>query len=584
MIPISLLDMTAGRLAQVAAVMQKWPSFKEISGESLLDLIAIGFGYSSYAGIQPTDVEGYPLDRLPETVEEFFDLVAWRMYVKSRASISDARMAFAAAWQRCDLSVRQHYGWLGHRSDLRSGRSYQPEPDPPSFVQKAIEQLPRHYKALRADGQLYWRLLAEHSSQIPALYWSQESGISQTQLIQSIGNSSWIAIDDAVVLYSSAMPIGLEARTFYDMAGRIVGHGFVCPDINGAVSYIYPPNGELFKRACIELWYRRPAPPALRDDLPSTVFADDFVSPYLPPRMEEEVPIEVTLEERDLPGPERTAMRVVNGRLDLGHSVEFEGTPHTRPAHAYRENDFDGLLGLKLVSASEVPADHCEWLLQKVPMAIEESTCGLLFRVSVTLESLAELELEWFHQAGSDDRVVELARMTANCATPVRAAGSDAQMAGTLGIVEACDVPEAGHFLSHYYPELGSLDEKCLGEYALNYWSKNGIREHKFGERDHFFLAFAVLRNLGCDPFHYMGESRAHWLPIFRLVRLAFAEAPQGELEARIAEIGHQARMLEQNCGSIEQLYEVLDSSLSPSRMFNRVPAEGFVDCTNAIY
>ena len=584
MIPISLLDITAGRLAQIGAVMQKWPSFKEISGDSMLDLIAIGFGYASYASIQPADVDGYPLDHLPETVEEFHDLVAWRIYVKSKASISDARMAFAAAWQRCDLSVRQHFGWLGYRTDLRSGRGYQPEPDPPSFVQKATEQLPRHYKALRADGQLYWRLLAEHASQIPALYWSQESGIRQSELILSIRKSSWIALEDAVEVYSSAMPIGLEARTFYDMAGRMVGHGFVCPDINGAVSYIYPANGDLFKKACIELWYRRAAPPALRDDLPSTVFADDFVSPFLPPRIEEEVPIEVELEGRDLPGPERTAMRVINGRLDLGHSVEFEGTPYTRPAHAYLENDFDGLLDLKLVPASEVPADYCEWLRQTAPMAIEEGTCDLLFRVSVTLESLAELELEWLNQAGSNDKVAELARVTARYATPIQSAGSDAQMAGTLGIVEACDVPSAGQLLPHYYPELESLDEKCRGEYALNYWGKNGIRNHAFGERDHLFLAFAVLRNLGCDPFHYLGEHRAPWLAVFRLIRLALDEARPGELEAQIAAISRQARMLEQNCGAIQQLYDLLDASLSPSRIFNRVRAEGFVDCTNAIY
>lgn len=571
-IPVTQQDLHYG-LHQFIFFLKRMPGFVGMDDEKLQSIVAFGLGYKSFMDLTKSVQDVIVPSLLPESEFELEHGIVWRMYRSGQVSICDAFAAVARTWKATRMSVIDEYGAFGLRKGLTStSADYVPK-----IHDFGLRSHSLHRLALRTDGMLYIRDRAEQATHIAERYWSEESGITLQELSDHIEQSSWLPLEEALKL-NQTMPPGLKAVTYYDMLGNIVGHGFYSPESDAYLTSIFPPDGALFLAACIALWYRRPVSAPHVADIPSVVFVDEYDNPWAI-RYEYELQPEVALEMMDVEEPGRQALCTRNGEIWCGAEFEFEGSRFTRSKISVSVDDFEGVLGLQLVDSKQVPEDYCPWIQTKIPHALDAETCDLLFRVSHTLDELGEQEKKYLAAPENRKHIETMAARTADVARSRVAVGSELQMQGTLGMVKAIDVPMAGQSIHYHYPFLNVLPEMTIGEYALDYWGKNGIRHDRPWEKtkdmDLGFLAYVILRNLGCDPFDKFSKHFLTWYGLFQIVRTAIEVVDdKSDFAIAIAEIGDRARRLEIKAGKLLKLFDSLDGSMMPSRMDMEKPVE----------
>ncbi|MDH0342101.1 hypothetical protein [Chromobacterium haemolyticum] len=528
------------------------------------DILAAGMGYADASALQEQAKSGKTLDRpLPDQERCLVEGMAWRIYLAGAALFGDALDALDMLWPACRMSVRASYDAYGHL--IAPGKNvFNIAGWSNRFAWSFDNVPPPHLKAvLRADGQLFLRERFEYLQDLVQAFWTEATDLSLKELQDEIVRSSWLSLDDAFRRYPTrAAPPGLWPISYYDSLGELVGHGFFFPETQAYLKQIYPPDGEKLLDALKALW-RREAPPAGLPSLPPVIFADeDFASPWQTwPVSQEPMPAELA----DVEIAGRQPLQVVDRVLACGVDFSLGSEQYTRRPNTFSPEEFEGLLGLHLPQEEETSSDF-DWLLPVVPYALDESTLWTIRRVLDGLTVLSEAESAWLAKHRNQARLSELLSTMARFARPIIAEAAEHARQGAHGMVAAFDAPEGGKRVAALYPELRGLSLDRLGDYALDYYDKNGIRHDGHPkQREPEFMAYACLRNLGLDPIWAFRRGR-EWLGLFCLVRSELSKVDVID-EPCVEAIGAQARTLVTKTAQLLVMLEELDQGLGTTRL-----------------
>ncbi|MDN0082427.1 hypothetical protein QU487_06620 [Crenobacter sp. SG2305] len=565
--PTSPTDLLTGEFLRIAERLSRCRGFVGWSVDTCADILAVGMGYPDAATLKDHAASGKSSDApLPDLERCLMEGIAWRIYLAGLSSLGDAMDAIVGIWPASTLSVRTRYDRYGFLN----------EPGKHFFTMAAWSDHlvwsfnampPRPLQAvLDADGLLFLRGRFEYLQDLVAAFWTEAVDLSIAQLQEEIVSSSRLPLVEAIKQSPTyAAPPGLRLISYFDKQGDLVGHGFFFPETNAYLKHIYPPDGEALLTAAVALWHRE-VPPSGMVTVPPLVFCgEDFCSPWqLQPVEREPSRIDV-MEQADIEIAGREPLPVVDGQVACGVDFLFGHEHYTRRPNAFAPDEFEGLLGLHLPQKEEFSSDF-DWLLPVVPYALDEQTLWTLRQVNGGLTKLCEREGAWLAKRSNQAELSTLLSQTARFAHPVFAQASERQCQGTMGMVAAFDVPDGGERVATLYPELSGLSVNCLGDYALDYYGKNGIRHHgQPDQREPAFIAYACLRNLGLDPL-WTFRSGQEWIAFFCLIRSTLGK--EGCIDAdRIDAIGELARTLMQKTGALFSLFENLDQGLSITRL-----------------
>lgn len=565
--PTSPTDLLTGEFFRVSTQLSRCRGFSGRTLEACADILAVGMGYPDAITLQAQAGSGQNLDKpLPDQERCLMEGIAWRIYLAGSVSLGDAVDAMHALWPACTLSVRARYDRYGHL--VESGKHNFNLASWSDHLAWSFDGIPpRELEAvLRADGQLFQKGRFEYLQDLVSAFWTEATDISIGQLQDEIVRSSWLPLAEAIKQSPTyAAPPGLRLVSYFDQQGELVGHGFFFPETKAYLKQVYPPDGEQLLVAAAALWQREDPPPGMAV-LPAVIFCDeDFCSPWQLPEVTAELSAADLAERADLEMEGGHPLPVIGGTVSCGVDFQFGHEHYTRFPNASSPETFEGLLGLHLPEQEEVSLDF-NWLLPVVPYALDEKTLWTLRRVSDGLMALRERESVWLAKRENETQLVSLLSQTARFARPIFSQSSERQCQGTMGMVAALDMPEGGERIAALYPELNGVGLDRLGDYALDYYGKNGIRhDGKPDQREPEFMAYACLRNLGLDPL-WAFRSYQEWMGIFCLVRSAIGNVERVDAQ-RIDAIGNQARALMQKCADLFSLLDGLDRSLSVTRL-----------------
>lgn len=573
-VPLSEHDVHSGEVASMLTELARYPGFRDLELARLKESLAVAMGYKSWEsmlnrdGPLPTSVS-----QLPRTEMNITDIMAWRMYIAGYAKLPDALVAVTGAFLASRLSVRAHFSCFGSRQEV-AGETSEPytrcvQLNLPG-LHPDLHQWPE--KQLMANGKLRIKCRATAAAQVAEYCWTDSCGISEDALSKDILDGSEVTIEDAIEQswFVPAWPTGLDPVQYLDSTGRIFGYGWFWAEIGCLHGRVFETTAAL-KQSAVALWTGVDTAPSSRSDLPATLTMVEFENPW-DRRLKDEflaqdIKLCVAIEGHDGEGPWLDVVRTTSGRLDRGYTSDIAGEPWTRQAYSLRLDTMAMPLGLVLPGMEDVRSNeaHIPWLEEKVPFAIDLGTYESFCRLFYAMDLLNELEESLLDDPHEASKICALLRESSRVATPVTARSSEVQMAGTMGVVAACDVPAAGNDLLSIYPEMDALETNRRGEYALAYFGKNGIRlDRTHRVRDLMFMRYCILRNLGLDPATQQGTLVA----VFSLVRDWITRHPDvwRTDEHRLRLIA-EARELEAALAAADNAVESLNTSLSDSRL-----------------
>lgn len=575
-VPLSVNDLHFGHFDQAClAIAQVYP-FSGRSIDEMRELLAACFGYDSYQQARAACASVQSEMVLPENVVVLSMHCAWRGYLRGTAALPDLIHALGIAFMNSELSAVD-------RVDTQkwSSRPYDRDRVEEDFrlranAAAAIGAVKSPWlTALRTDGMIWFRERADGAIDTAIRYWEENCGKSAVEVRTHIVDNLWYPLLEAIrspIYYSEVSPPGLRPVTLHDAQCEVLGHAFESADVSGYMQYVYPPEGDEFVRAWADLWNRRPpAPTSLA--ISGTFFVGDYDSPWHQGRLVRTEPPRDPFAGVRM-GPEPVPLRVVNGRIDCGVAIEIEGEHYTRPIRNASTESLEGKLGLVLKPDDPDPD---EWLRMRAPIAIELGAAVTASRLASTLDDLAEAEEAWFSDEKNRTDLELLAHLTSPNAIPGEAV-STMHLRANNPMVEF-DIHEAGPDVRRAYPCLASLPDAVLGEYALDFWTKNGIRHDRMQRSwDPKFVAHAIMRNLGLDP-NSSGYYRRMWMGVMRLVRAQIAVAvEEGKFSETLPLLRKNARELFLRAKETLDLYDVVESEAAKMRFSARPPRDGLVD------
>lgn len=561
-VPFVERDFTSGEVARLLEVIGSRPGFRHMTHQALMDLVAAGMGYSSWDALRSRNGAVANKDDLPTRSTTLMDVVAWRMYCTGKVGLREACAAVMGGWQSTSLWLRTLYGDFGQLSDA-------------SFEEVRRVALPSPWQwwkcaELAENGCVRLQYAAEMAWDAAALCWTDDCGISLQEITKEILRGASVEIEDLIDdswLYSDAWPCGLSPLQYCDSHGRLLGYGWSWEEIGARSAAIYG-SREAFKLSAIALWKMEPAGQFALKELPQIVTEVEFKNPWDPRDFEstrsDQLKWEIAFEQRNMDtAPWMELHRTDGVFLRLGRDIELGGNLWTAPIR--RAPFVDGLLGLHLPSMEDVQATGAEipWMLDKVPFAIDRHDYEMLCRIVLACDELKESEINWLQSEEADGKLSELLRMSARYSRGGISARSARLMEEPLGTVASFDVPSAGSAMTGFYPELDMLKPEVLGEYALAFYGKNGIRHRGENEkRDVAFMEYAILRNLGVDV------EPTHWdehLIVGRLLRSA-ADVGWGDA-VRMAGLAAEAHKVLLAIKWAFDTLDMLDRSTDKSRL-----------------
>lgn len=577
-IPFSAEDLREHRLDACTRLLLLWPDFARRGHARTADLLAQAMGYANAASVVTTVSWGPALRlQLPKNFTVLQDILAWRLYLLDRIPPGVACYALHALFTRINLTLCDLYDYgMVNPGGSEEGEDWWMRL-PPEGLDTLDASLKRAHRVLTADGRLLHEGIYEAGLRVATKHWSADCGVPLATMASDLVESSWLELDAAIPLYNHELsPPGFWPVTYEAYDGRRLGYGYYSYDLNGYLAYVYPDH-DTFLQAARALWLNEPVPPSQLAKSCSHVFASDYDNGYLPPRQPQQLSTMDQAERQDIMPGDPDALPLNQGRLDLGHTLTFKGTPLTRPPYHFSRDNFEPCLGFTLQTC---PLDEShDWLLHRAPVVLPEATVHLLDDLCYTLDQRGRLGHAKLVGQEYPDRVKACLHRIQTHRWETTAYGSDRQMEGTLNMVRAFDVPEAGRVIREVYPDLAPVPIEVLGEYALDFWSKNEIRRGQAHYNyDVKFLGYALLRHLGCDPFNYFGHHPYPWLTLLDMALEALAPwPPDAATQARlVAEAGRQLQTWGRACQDLLAIPDLLDNSFTGTWLFEAEAPAGY--------
>lgn len=488
---------------------------------------AVALGYASWENLQSGDARVMTeQDDFPDREVGLVDIMAWRVYQAGLASLADANTTLRRAWEATCLSARAVWGGWGQKMGQADGMS---EEDELPWIDFRHLPCATRFPCMH-EGKLFIPSRLEEPADLYLLF-GQDGSTAPKSAIDALFREACVEVEHAMrVLYTDRLdPPGFSAHTLYDQAGAVVGHALFWFEANAWCKTIWPTADALVEEL-IRLWKGQAPAEAPNSQLVGaahTVFADEFLHPLRTHRIDtpfdEETECAIEAEQCDIAPPDREALPVLDGEIALEVDLEFGGRHYTRRRAVVDRKSIEqfGFTVPAMRKEEQIP-----WLKAKVPFALNMEEYELTCAVPGELQRRGVLVAQRL-QIGTHEAEA-LAQKTAINARPIVSGVSEAWMQGTRGAVAHHDVPRADEEARAVYPQLASLPERAVGEYALAFYDKNGIRhDRRHRKFDPAFLPYAVLRNLGLDPMRHLPERGFYREGVYDVVQSYLAEHPE---------------------------------------------------------
>lgn len=561
-IPVTEEDFSSGQLAHLMSELSTHAGFRDMKVQQLQACLAAGFGYASWEALVALDGSMADENQLPTNSQKLEDAISWRMYVQGFVGLYDALTAVTASWRSGLLAVRRSYGRWGFR-ESQAPRSWK------DFCHRRVRGLDPSWRTWddiikTGPGMVRVKWAAEHAWEVANLFWSPDCGVPVEKLNEDIAigahmstrtltERSWGLID--------AWPTGLHPAQFANTDGTHAGYGWAWPELGLAHGSVFSTPLD-FKESAVALWDREPTQAYALKTLPHMLVQVEFKNPWCPSDYHANDGIEGLYPE----GPLLELLPTRNDRLFLGRELMIDGEPWSGPVRLMQTEQLVGLLGLQLPSAVDARLKlqgECDWMEEKVPYALDKSTFETTLRLAVAISDLAESERRWLKQdratLGTLSTLLALSAFKPN---PV--VSQEAQSAMKDDWVRSVDAPDAARDMLQTYPEISHLAPQMLGDYALAFYGKDGIRnDRKHMARDPEFMVYCVLRNLGTAP-----RIHTDFIALFRLVRLHTQDKRAVWMDSNQRDnLSQQTRDLCAQFWALDSMFDNLDHSLSSSRL-----------------
>jgi hypothetical protein len=571
-IPVTEEDFSSGQLAHLMSELSTHAGFRDMQAQQLQACLAAGFGYASWDALVALDGAMADESQLPPNSQKLEDAIAWRMYVAGFVGLYDALAGVSASWRSGLLAVSRSYGNSGF-CESQDHRSWE------NFCHRRVRGLePSWYmwdKIVKTGpGMVRVKCAAECAWEVANMFWSPDCGVPLEKLNEDIASGACMptrTLTERSWGLFDAWPTGLQPVQFANTDGTHVGYGWAWPEVGLVHGSVFSTPSDL-KESAVALWERHPTQAHALKTLPEKLVQVEFKNPWSPSEYHADVTasLSATVGLGD-PYPEGPLLELLptrNGRLFLGRELMIDGEPWSGPVRLMQADHLEGILGLQLPSVLEARLKlqgECDWMEEKVPYAFDQHTFETSLRLAVAITGLAESERMWLKQdQAALETLSTLLALSALKANPV--ASQEAQFAMEDPWVRAVEAPDAAREMIHTYPELSRLSPQILGDYGLAFYGKDGLRhDHKHTERDPEFMVYSILRNLGTDP---QIQTHTDMIALFRLVRLHTHGKEAVWLDSNQRDtLSQQTRDLCAEFWALDSLFDVLDHSLSPSRL-----------------
>jgi hypothetical protein len=572
-VPLWPSDFSSGEVGRLLTDLSGMEGFRDMSADTLKQVLSTGLGYASWEAMEGMD-KGVmaPKEDLPTSKVALLDVIGWRMYLTGRVGLREACVAIYGAWESNLLALRKLYGDFGIlEDDLR---------ERPQDMERRevgvpfIDWVGWSDVALTDDGRLRIRYAAEAAYEAAQLCWTPECGVTLEELGLEISRGSVLEIESALEqawMFHCVWPVGLRPVMLADRQGQLVGYTWYWQELGLYRSAVFDSTSS-FKASATALWRRQPTEHLATEKLPESLMEVDFVGPWesrdfdriQSPAMKRSI----AFEQRNMDPTPWFELRPTDGRrLQLGRECEIDGEVWTGVHRGRYGLQVEGLLGLTLPSMAELEGSDwaIEWIREKVPFALEQRDYEAMCTLVKASSDLANAERDWVNSGEDAERALsDVLRKSAQGAASGISAQSARAMEDPLGTVKGLDVPLAGEEAAVVYPELAGMRKDVLGEYALGFYGKNGIRhDRKQCTRDSMFMLYCLGRTLGVPV---EGSYREDYIAIARLIRLVDAQGLWDD-DAGRKKVAEQARRIYSAFEWANELLVELDASEKESRL-----------------
>ena len=515
-VPLDRLDFITGQVDAFARAIERTQLLPSIDARQAT---AVALGYGTWEKLQRQEAQcATTAAEYPDRAVGMVDCMAWRLGEHGASCLADAECAVRSAWDSANLTARTYYGPYGQKEYSSAGRN---EDDLPWIDLSDVPCAPHRHPTL-FNGRIFipnrlqsavdiYAELGPHGTQIPR------------DVLMRLFDEACVDIERAMRIlyphYRNLAPPGFSAASLRGASGEVVGHALNWDEVGAWMKDPVGSSDDLLE-IMIRLWRRQDVSwtGLTAASLPNAVFAEDFMHPLQTERtsvpFDEVTQAHIDAESSDVEEADLEALPVARGRISLGVDFEFRGIGLTRAAIGASEAEICEFMELPAISEDA----EIDWLRAKIPFALTEQEYEIVCRTTHTLSARGRQVEERLRR--NPREAVALAALTAKGARPVRSQISEAWMQGTLGAVEYTDIPHADAAARRTYPELASLPEEALGEYALSFYGKNGIRHDRRQEKfDPQFVAYVVLRNLALDPLPGLTPYYGYWQAVYDIVR-----------------------------------------------------------------
>jgi hypothetical protein len=563
-IPLLEEDFSSGEVGRLLQEVGSTAGMSHLKQAELMEVVAAGMGYVSWDAMveRKGDVAGK--QDLPHRLLTVIEVIAWRMFRTGKVGLRQAYTGISAGLKSTALGLRKIYGDFGYLSTSKSGEVVRRAALHAAWSDmKFAEMMPNGRVRLQWAGEMAWCAAT--------VCWTEDCGISEQEILQEIARGSELEVDELIndswMYTSSSWPTGLRPLQYNDEHGRLVGYGWAWDELGIRSATVFG-STEAFKKSAVALWQLQPASQFGLKTLPKTLIEVDFRNPWDPRdwKSTQSAGLKAAIAREQVnkdTTPWMEVHKTDGARIQSGRQIELAGDVWTGPVRSAPK--IEGLLGLTLPTMAEVKAQGHEitWLLEKVPLSIDQEAYESVCRIFMAADELQAKEDAWLKTREAEIELSGLLKRTAEYKHRGISARSAAIMEEPTGHVAEFEVPMAGESMKQVYPELDSLSAAKRGEYALGFYGKNGIRhDRKHTVRDPAFMEYAILRNVGVDV--NAGYETEH-LFLARLLRTS----PDARWydQDHMAKVAEDARQVLLAFTWAKNLLNELDQSMDDSRL-----------------
>lgn len=528
-------------------------------------LLCDAFGFSDFESLKAAR-QPAASTVLPDRYFTLFDIAAWRAHLHGHGALADLWMVFLQIQSAVPFMARRRFDryemLVQRKADNDQGAIKLNQWGPidlgrmPAFDDQWCpepEWLRGIDSALNEDGVLYIGDRHRIPKTMCEMMWEGEAQRSRQALANDIELHIGLPLERAITDWpdqSAVSPPGFTPVSFADEAGNLVGHGFWAAEIAGCLQWVYPVSGEEYLAAWVALWWKKPVKaPQKPPSLPSTLMLADFSAPWRRPaafaKRKEDNPW--LFDGQPVPHD--------GERITLGFDLEMYGTAFTRPPREYVAERFETFL---LQPLCEVDADGEHWLSDVTDAAISAEAVSVVWRLQTTLDEMGQIEAtRCQNNPGAYDSLV---RKLLPRRLFVRTWGMELAHAEEFPL---SDIRVGARRVKKAYEAVRDIPDDVLGEYAYEYFDKNGCRfaDEAIGS-DQSFVAYVAIRLAGVTFPVQVGGYSSMWLGLARACRLHIEQALSAPAPPKKTMLARRLQAMMDQCDVVETIEE-LDTTLS---------------------